>query len=176
MFRKLSTRFGKSKKEEANGIRGTNGTNGTHGTHGTNGPSDTTTTTPNGANGDTPTKLTLGKRNSSFAPFKAKKETTDHSASRGDVESSFEQFAQLIHASQRPLPTQSGDGAYMDKEPPGLLSDIRALGFKDVRTLMDVMKTKAKGELQDDKTYLMEHTIQASYLSQGCCHTLLTHS
>lgn len=40
------------------------------------------------------------------------------------------------------------------------MSDIKAMGFKDVHTLIDVMKNKATGELQDDKTYLMEHTIQ----------------
>lgn len=43
------------------------------------------------------------------------------------------------------------------------MSDIKAMGFKDVHTLMDVMKNKATGELQDDKTYLMEHTIQVSH-------------
>ena len=43
------------------------------------------------------------------------------------------------------------------------MSDIKAMGFKDVHTLIDVMKNKASGELQDDKTYLMEHTIQVSY-------------
>ena len=77
------------------------------------------------------------------------------------MESSFEQFAQLIHAARRPLPTQSGDGAYLDHaEPSGFLQDVKALGFKDAKTLMEVMKSKATGELQDDKTYIMERTIQ----------------
>ena len=44
-----------------------------------------------------------------------------------------------------------------------MMSDIKAMGFKDVHTLIDVMKNKASGELQDDKTYLMEHTIQVSH-------------
>ena len=44
------------------------------------------------------------------------------------------------------------------------MSDIKAMGFKDVHTLIDVMKNKATGELQDDKTYLMEHTIQVCHL------------
>lgn len=39
------------------------------------------------------------------------------------------------------------------------------MGFKDVHTLMDVMKNKATGDLQDDKTYLMEHTIQVSHVA-----------
>ena len=65
---------------------------------------------------------------------------------------------------RQPLPTQSGDGSYLDHaQPSGLMSDIKAMGFKDVHTLIDVMKNKASGELQDDKTYLMEHTIQVSH-------------
>ncbi len=153
MIRRFSQKvgFGK-KKEDVNGTTNdtTNGTNGTHATNGI-------------TNGDGGEKPNLQKRTSTFMPFKAKKETTDHAASRADVESSFAQFAQLIHASRRPLPTQTGDGAYLDHaEPSGLLSDIRSMGFKDAKTLMDVMKTKATGELQDDKTYIMERTIQVS--------------
>lgn len=50
------------------------------------------------------------------------------------------------------------------------MSDIKAMGFKDVHTLIDVMKNKATGELQDDKTYLMEHTIQVSHrVSEARC-------
>ena len=64
---------------------------------------------------------------------------------------------------RRPLPTQSGEGSSLDHaQPSGLMSDIKAMGFKDVHTLIDVMKNKASGDLQDDKTYLMEHTIQVS--------------
>ena len=106
----------------------------------------------------------LGRKRSSFRPQKKKKEEeehVDHSASRKDVESSFDQFAQLIHASRRPLPTQT-DGAILDHtEPTGLVQDLKALGFKDVGTLMNVMKGKVTGELLDDKTYLMEHLMQA---------------
>ena len=108
---------------------------------------------------------TQEKRKSSFLPLKASKkaETPDHSASRKEVDSSFEQFAQLIHPANCPLPTQSGDQAYLDyAEPTGLLQDVKTLGFKDAKTLMEVMRTKAKGELQDDKTYVMERTIQVS--------------
>lgn len=156
MLRRLSSKFGKSRKDEANGVNGTNGvTNGT----------DTNGTSTNGVNG---VKPALEKRNSSFAfgSKKTKTQSVDHAASRSDVQSSFQKYAQLIHASERPLPTQTGDGSYLDhKEPSGLMSDVRALGFKDVRTLMDVMKNKATGELQDDKTYLMEHTIQVSDLT-----------
>jgi hypothetical protein len=43
-----------------------------------------------------------------------------HAVTRADVASIFEQYAQLIHASLRPLPNQSGDGVYLEKVNPGL--------------------------------------------------------
>lgn len=119
-------------------------------------------------------KPDIGRKRSSFKPQKKKREEhVDHSASRTDVESSFQQFAQLIHASRRPLPTQSGDGAYLDHaEPTSLMQDLKALGFKDIGTMMSMMKTKATGAPQDDKTYLMEHLMQACRASRrfrSCC-------
>ena len=105
------------------------------------------------------------RRHSSFVPQKKPKETVDHAMSRGEVESSFQRFAQLIHASRRPLPTQSGDGAYLDHaEPSGLMQDLKSIGFKDVNTLMQVMKQKKSGTFQDDKTYIMERVIQVSLM------------
>lgn len=98
MLRNFSTRF-KKRREESSGVNGTNNINGTNGTNGT------THGVINGANGESREKPALNERHSSFAPFKSRKETsnhsTDHNASRGDVENTFEQFAQLIHASVR---------------------------------------------------------------------------
>ena len=133
MIRRLTSRLSRDKKQEVNG------------------------------NGTVDSKSTINGKRSSYAPKSTTKEPEDHSANRHEVESSFEKYAQLIHASQRPLPTQSGDGAYLDHtEPSGLLQDLKSIGFKDIGTLMQVMKNKASGELQDDKTYMMEHVIQAS--------------
>ncbi|KAH0555975.1 hypothetical protein GP486_006082 [Trichoglossum hirsutum] len=85
----------------------------------------------------------------------------DHSAKREDINDVFKQYAQLIHASQRPLPSQTGDGTYIEQSvPSGLWQDLKNLGFKDVNTLLEVMKNKASGELTDDKTYIMERIIQ----------------
>lgn len=85
----------------------------------------------------------------------------DHGVKRSEVSSTFEKYAQLIHASRRPLPTQSGDGTYLENDSPsGLFQDMKSLGFKDVNTLKDLMKSKAKGEYVDDKTMLMERIIQ----------------
>lgn len=137
MFRKLTTKLN-GKGKEVNGNATTNGQT------------------------DGPPRQELGRKRSSFMPPKKKEEhNVDHSASRVDVESSFNKFAQLIHASRRPLPTQSGDGAYLERtEPTGFLQDLKSIGFKDVETLMELMKSKTSGKLQDDKTYLMERIIQ----------------
>ena len=128
MLRRFSTKIGlgKDKAGETNGPTNTN-TNGiTNGTsHETNG---TTNGVTNGAGADRPKpekRPTIFSQKSQKSQ-KPKQETVNHSASRADVESSFAQFAQLIHASLRPLPTQTGDGAYLEHaEPSGLLADIK---------------------------------------------------
>lgn len=74
----------------------------------------------------------------------------DYSVTQGDVQSNFQKFAHLLHASDRPLPTQSGDGAYLEEgQPTGFLKDLKTFGFKDYNTMMQVMKSKATGELQE---------------------------
>ena len=162
MLRRFSTKFGKNKHDQGNGVNGVNNTNGTNGTNGTNSINGVDGKKAH-TNGDIADKPDSEKRHSSFGFIKGRQGTSDHSASRADIEGSFSQYAQIIHASQQPIPTQNGDGSYVDhKEPSGLISDVRSLGFKDVHTLMDVMKNKATGALQDDKTYLMEKTIQVS--------------
>ena len=95
MLRKFSSKL-KTRREQVNGVNGANGTNGTNGTtHGVT----------NGTNGESMGKPAFKERHTSFAPFKSKKETlnhsTDHSGSRGDVEDSFEQFAQITSVSVR---------------------------------------------------------------------------
>lgn len=79
-----------------------------------------------------------------------KPDAPDYSVTQGDVQSNFEKFAHLLHASNRPLPTQSGDGAYLEEgQPSSFLKDIRTFGYKDYNTMMQVMKGKATGELQE---------------------------
>src|SRR5205809_960314 len=108
------------------------------------------------ANGSSP----QGKDKSSKKASASEVDSTDQ-VKRGEVEGTFEKYAQLIHAARRPLPTQSGDGSYLEaKGPNSMLQDLKAVGLKGVGTLMDVIKTKASGKLVDDKTYLMERVIQ----------------
>ncbi|KAI9777325.1 MAG: hypothetical protein M1839_008933 [Geoglossum umbratile] len=123
----------------------------------------------NGAAPSTDEKPAAIKRSSfGFGSSKKDKEkeqsspaSADHTAKREDISNVFNQYAQLIHATQRPLPTQTGNGTYIEQTvPSGLWKDLKNLGFKDVNTLLEVMKNKKAGGLADDKTYLMERVIQ----------------
>ncbi|KAI4142174.1 MAG: hypothetical protein LQ341_003278 [Variospora aurantia] len=133
MLRRFSSKFTSKRKEDAqNRVKVDDGTNGV-------------------VNGN--------RKRVSLAVQKP--DASDYSVTHGDVQSNFEKFAHLLHASNRPLPTQSGDGAYLEEgQPSSFLQDLRTFGFKDYQTMMQVMKGKATGELQDDKTYTMEHLMQ----------------
>ncbi|GME51790.1 Cytochrome P450 [Neofusicoccum parvum] len=85
----------------------------------------------------------------------------DASKGREEVTSTFAQFAQVLHASQRPLPSQTGDGSYVKRDAPAsLFENLKTIGINDVKTLKEVLSNKAKRELIDDKSYLMERVIQ----------------
>lgn len=105
-----------------------------------------------------------GKRHSKAVSTSASPvEPQDHSKARNEVTAIFERYAQVIHASREPLPTQSGDGTYLEHghdHSTSLFSDLRSLGFKDYGTLVELIKNKAAGGVVDDKTMLMERIIQ----------------
>ncbi len=85
-------------------------------------------------------------------------------ATRKDVEDTFEEFAQLIHASRRPMPTQMGDGSYLEKdEPSGWFQDLKSLKVRDVETAKEIMDDKRSGKPQDDRKMHMEHIMQVSF-------------
>ncbi|PLB52792.1 heme peroxidase [Aspergillus steynii IBT 23096] len=101
------------------------------------------------------------KRQSKMSSSPISSSDEDQSETLEDGVSVFDKYAQVLHASRRPLPNQTGDGTYLEKEQSGsLFQDVRALGFRDVGTVRDIVKTKAKGEHTDDKTMLMERIIQ----------------
>jgi linoleate 10R-lipoxygenase len=159
MFKRFSIR--KGKKEENGSVP--NGTNGVHAE-----PVNGTSSANGNANGFAATNAanSFSKPTKRFSFAAPKRQDTtfsqpDHSVTRGDVDSTFEQFAQLIHASNRPLPTQTGDGSYLEHDvPSSLFQDLKSLGFKDVKTLREVLANKASNALNDDKTMLMERIIQ----------------
>lgn len=144
------------RKKDDGGAVGENGTNGYgYGSSATAAAKPAASTTANGVNG-----TSQAKKRFSFGPGKKLDQPAEATATREDVDHSLEEFAQLVQASRRPLPTQTGDGTYISggEVPSSLLQDIKSLGFKDVKTLQEVLKNK--GELQDDKTMLMERVIQ----------------
>lgn len=98
MLRRLSSKFGKDRKREngeTNGI--SNGVNGHSGT--SNGSTASQKATTNGV-----------RRSSTFGFSKHEKKGGD--VERKDIDGMFQEFAQLIHASKRPMPNQNGDGTY----------------------------------------------------------------
>jgi linoleate 8R-lipoxygenase/9,12-octadecadienoate 8-hydroperoxide 8R-isomerase len=73
------------------------------------------------------------------------------------------QVENVVAASLRPLPTATGDGTYVaESTQTGLVKDLGHVDFKDVRTLVEVVKSAATGEPVDDKQYIMERVIQVS--------------
>jgi linoleate 10R-lipoxygenase len=125
LFRRL-TSFNKSKKPGEDGKA--------------NGIKDTSTSTSTTAQ---PSATAKSNTTNGYAPPAVKQEEPVedvHGATREDVASTFEQYAQLIHASRRPLPNQSGDGAYLEKdEPSGFWADMRSIGIKDLKTVKHIM-------------------------------------
>lgn len=121
-------------------------------TNGVNGVTNGTHATTNGTNGINGTKSST-----SSPPSKS----TAPPAKRGDVESTFAKYAQLIHASRRPLPNQSGDGSYLREETKytSTFSDVRTMGWKGISTLLAVRKHKKSGKLDNDREYIMERVI-----------------
>jgi linoleate 10R-lipoxygenase len=104
MLKRWSSKFGRDRKNE-NGV--TNGTtNGT--TNGINGHNETSNGTAsthgNMTNGNSPAV----RRSSTFGFHKHEKKDVE----RKDIDGMFQEFAQLIHASKRPIPNQNGDGTY----------------------------------------------------------------
>lgn len=102
----------------------------------------------------------------------------ESSASRHDVESTFTTYAQLIHASRRPIPSQADGSFPSEKESTGLLADIMSIGLKEVNTVRKIMEQKASGAAQNDREYLMEEVMQVSFSDWrlvkltkevGCC-------
>ncbi|KAL8965257.1 MAG: hypothetical protein Q9183_003949 [Haloplaca sp. 2 TL-2023] len=137
MLRRLSSKFQGRKKEDSHGKGMVNGDS--------KGPSNAL------VNGDRK-RVSLAVQNP---------DQPDYSVTPGDIQSNFEKFAHLLQTSNRPLPTQGGEGSDMEEgQPSGFLQDLKTFGFKDINTMLQVMKGKATGELQDDKTYTMEYLMQ----------------
>ena len=108
--------------------------------------------------------------------------TTASVPTREDVSRAFSQLSSVLHAALRPLPTQTGDGPYLQLEKPdrSLLEQLKALNIENAATIKDVV-THLGGRPTDDKTYIMERVIRlaaqlplASSAGKGVTDSFLT--
>jgi hypothetical protein len=86
----------------------------------------------------------------------------------GGLGQSISQLENVVSASLRPLPTETGNGTYIAESTEtglvaGLVQDMATVDVGDIRTLVEVIKNSATGEPVDDKSYVMERTIQVVY-------------
>jgi ABC-type transporter Mla subunit MlaD len=75
------------------------------------------------------------------------------------------QFASLVDAAEKPLPTDPKDGeddADLLKEIESGLKTLSHLRITDLQTLVEVQAKKMTGALWNDKEYLMESLIQTA--------------
>lgn len=109
------------------GPSGLNGTNGTKGSNGTNG--GYTVLHSSSSNSKLPDTIKPPP-----GPLPPLAKAVDHGrlkANREGITSALDQFAQSIHAPQRPLPTQVGNGTYsVRKRETGLRLDLKYIGWK----------------------------------------------
>lgn len=82
--------------------------------------------------------------------------------SRADIESVLAQISSALHASSRPLPTQTGDNTYLPEKTAkaSVLSGVKHLSVRNMQTLKDMLLEGLEGGLVDDRTYIMERVIQ----------------
>lgn len=80
--------------------------------------------------------------------------------------SKISQIEQVVSASLKPLPTETGDGTYVKKSTTtGLAKDLGHIDLKDVNTLAEVAKSGVTGDPVNDREYIMERIIQVSQCS-----------
>jgi hypothetical protein len=144
MLKRVTTVFKKDKKSNQNSSNGTTAHNDN-----LNGRPDR----------HSPGTGSLGKKLGGGDPS----DGPDHSVNRDGIVATFEKFSQVIQAAGRPLPTGTGDGSYIDDPKKGaLLGDLEVLRVKDYETAIALLKQHLSGsELTDDRTMIMEKTIQA---------------
>lgn len=86
----------------------------------------------------------------------------DVGAEQGGAFGRFKDLSEVVHKATRPLPTETGNGTYIEDSSKGgsLWEDLLSLGIEDAKTVKDFVKTEALRRPIDDKTMLMERIIQ----------------
>jgi linoleate 8R-lipoxygenase/9,12-octadecadienoate 8-hydroperoxide 8R-isomerase len=82
-----------------------------------------------------------------------------------NINGKIAQVEQVVAAALRPLPTQTGDGSYVQTPVvTGLAKDLLHFDLKDAKTLAELAKSAVTGEAVNDREYIMERVIQVCYL------------
>ena len=84
-----------------------------------------------------------------------------HVTFRREVVQTFESVSSVIDAVTHPLPTQTGDGTYIQEtKPAGVVNDLTKMRPRDVKTLLDLAKASLTGDPVNDHDFLMERLIK----------------
>lgn len=87
------------------------------------------------------------------------------------IEGAFTGIKELIHAALQPLPTQTGDGSYVEEKVPShLFKDLHDMGFNGIDAMIDTLKADVSGDPTDDRTYLMENVIKVKSFTTPLVH------
>lgn len=84
-----------------------------------------------------------------------------HGKSANGSQNPIAQVEQVVAASLRPLPTETGDGTYVkENTTTGIAKDLGHVDVKDLETLAVVAKSAITGDAVNDREYIMERVIQ----------------
>lgn len=79
-------------------------------------------------------------------------------------ENPIEKIEKVVEASLRPLPTETGDGTYIQsKKATGFAKDLKHIDLKDVKTIAELAKSAVTGDPLNDRDYVMEGIIQVRF-------------
>ena len=84
-----------------------------------------------------------------------------HVTFRREVSAAFEAVSGVINAVTHPLPTQTGDGTYIQEtKPTGVANDLIRMRPRDFKTALDLATISLTGDPVNDDTFLMERLIK----------------
>jgi len=97
--------------------------------------------------------------------------SAEHGVWRNKIETALGSAKQLLGRTLAPILTTpytpSNDPNL--KDTPGILADLRKMGFKDVETLLSLFTSEVKG-YQDDNKFLLENLVKLRFTNIKSAH------
>ncbi|KAH6648976.1 heme peroxidase [Truncatella angustata] len=77
------------------------------------------------------------------------------------LRATLQKYAHLVNSAARPLPTQTGDGTYMEEDThSSIVQDLSSLRVSDINTVIQLLERSISGnKLTNDRTLFMEHLV-----------------